>query len=248
MRLYLGVAHQNLTTQTHLRVTSTASWQVLGEDFDASMLTSLKNALNLTLAPATRQTRANMRSVEVARFWRVPVRGQAALCRPNGSSRELHPKHTASSTGRGSCGVSNHESETEDAQYCQPCCYSPGSPMVVSSGGRFPSRRSDQLGLLQNPSRSSRALASDNSAMHSTWCGSLMVLATMCATPGFLCGRRVDARCPVRCRCAPTCGSHSQTAWQRGDLPRNFSFPFLARRLLEKGLHDVPFALVMVTP
>ena len=44
-----------------------------------------------------------------------------------------------------------HASETEDAQYCQPCFHSPGS--LVGSGGLFPWRSSDQLGLPPKPSR-----------------------------------------------------------------------------------------------
>ena len=46
------------------------------------MFMSRKNALNLTLAPASRQTLARTRSMGVARFRSlpVPVRGHAALC------------------------------------------------------------------------------------------------------------------------------------------------------------------------
>ena len=164
---------------------------------------SCKNALNLTLAPASRHTRANMRSVGEARFRNLPVWGQAALWRPDGSRRALQPEHTASSMGRGSwslsrsntrnkCGAMTYsgevgarakaapalwpecdrrwardaaerassmvvflkcESETEDAQYCQPCFHSPGSSVVLS-GGLFPWRSSGHPGLHQKPTRS----------------------------------------------------------------------------------------------
>ena len=96
---------------THLSVMSTASrappkhgksWartsMPLASRAVTPMFISLRNALNLTLAPASQQTRANIRWMGVARFRSLPVSGQAALCRPNGSSWELHPKHTASST------------------------------------------------------------------------------------------------------------------------------------------------------
>ena len=42
-------------------------------------------------------------------------------------------------------------SEAEDAQYCQPCCHSPGS-FDGFVGGRLPLRNSDQLGRSANPS------------------------------------------------------------------------------------------------
>ena len=61
---------------------------------------SRKNALKLLLAPASRHTRADMRSVGEARFRNLPVRRHAALWRPSGSRGALQPEHTASSRGR----------------------------------------------------------------------------------------------------------------------------------------------------
>ena len=54
---------------------------------------SRKNALNLTLAPASRHTRANMNSVGEARFRNLPLREHVALWRPNGSRGALQPEH-----------------------------------------------------------------------------------------------------------------------------------------------------------
>ena len=114
----VGVRFPKCSTHTQRSVLSTASWAPpntagLGRGLQCafhlwrrrSRFMSRKNALNLTLAPASRHTRANMRSMGVARFRNVPVREHAALWRPNVSRGSLQPEHTASSNGRGAFAV-----------------------------------------------------------------------------------------------------------------------------------------------
>ena len=129
-----------------------------------------------------------------------------------------------------------HESETEDAQYCQPSSHSPGSPVVVGSGGRLPSRRSDPP---------PKAFLVKPRARLGQFCQTPCLGLLSHGSPNHVRDvkisladhrQRIGPR-PVRGRRAPTCGSQSQTTprWQRGDLPRKFPFPFLARHLLEQG-------------
>ena len=62
------------------------------------------------------------------------------------------------------------ESETEDDQYCQPRCHSPGSASMSRVDGLLPLRRSAQLGFSVNPCLSKVADASRRWAKHSS-CG-----------------------------------------------------------------------------
>ena len=173
------------------------------------MSMSRMNALNLTLAPAFRQTLARTRSMGIACFLSLPVLGHAALSLPTASKGLWQLLHLVSSIWRRNCILSNNNvpnrcegitysgavgawasaapalcpewerrcarqvaertdsiwvflknaSEIEEAQYCQPCCHSSGSPVLLC-GGRLPWRSSGNDGVHQKPSLSSRVDAS----------------------------------------------------------------------------------------
>ena len=67
---------------------------------------SFKSALHLARAPASRQTRANMRSVRVAHFRTRPDLFHAARCGPCGSKGSWHPLQMASVIGSGKVSFS----------------------------------------------------------------------------------------------------------------------------------------------
>ena len=214
---FAGAREGTPERDVHGELSSPETGQVLCEHLNAPvtptpMFMSRMNTLNLTLAPASRQTLARTRSMGMARFLSLPVLGHAALCLPNTSKGPWQPLHLVSSIWSGSCILSNsnvlnrcegitysgavgawasaapalcpewerrcertdsiwvflkNASEMEEAQYCQPCCHSPGSP-ILFCGGRFPWRSSGHDGLHQKPSLSSRLDAS-LAAVHPPW-------------------------------------------------------------------------------